>query len=310
MRIYLKKIVCATDFSDLSNHTIAYGVSLAREFKAKLYLCHVIDLSSATIYGEATFGFEPQIMRMEDYAHERLKRIMEGHEIDWEPFVTTGNAADEVMRLAEEKDMDLVITATRGRSGLKRFILGSVTEHLMRTLPCPLLTVHGPKKEPHFSIDQKIEFKRILLGADFSPDSNLAFQYALSMAQEFQAELHLVHVLEPPSYKEIPKSVEGAIEEIRKSLYKQLNDKLEAMVPSEALNWCKPKTALLAGYPDVELSKYADMQNIDLLVLGVRGHGLMESLFIGSTTERVIRKVTCAVLSVRPMNKRAPSGNQ
>ena len=310
MRMYLKKIVCATDFSDLSNHAIAYGVSLASEFKARLYLCHVIDLSSATIYGEATFGFEPQIMRMEDYAHERLKRIMAGHEIEWEPFVTTGNAADEVTRLAEEKGMDLVIAATRGRSGLKRFILGSVTEHLMRTLPCPLLTVHGPKKGHAVSIDQKIEFKRILVGADFSPDSDLAFQYGLSIAQEFQAELHLVHVLEPPVYKEIPKSVQGAREEIRKSLHQQLSDKLEAMVPVEALNWCKPKTALLAGYPDVELSKYADIQDIDLLVLGVRGHGLMGSLFVGSTTERVIRKAPCAVLSVRPMNREAKSGNQ
>jgi nucleotide-binding universal stress UspA family protein len=310
MRMYFKKIVCTTDFSDLSNHAIAYGVSLAREFKASLYLCHVIDLSSATIYGEATFGFEPQIMRMEDYAHERLKRVMAGHDIEWEPFVTTGNAADEVTRFAEEKGIDLVIAATRGRSGLKRFILGSVTEHLMRTLPCPLLTVHGPKDGPAVSIDQKIEFKRILVGADFSPYSDLAFQYGLSVAQEFQSELHLVHVLEPPIYKEIPKSVQGAREEIRKSLHKQLSDKLEMMVPVEALNWCKPKIALLSGYPDVELSKYADIQNIDLLVLGVRGHGLMESLFVGSTTERIIRKAPCAVLSVRPMVKEAVSGNQ
>ena len=309
MRMYLKNIVCATDFSDLSNHAIAYGVYLAREFKAMLYLCHVIDLSSATIYGEATFGFEPQIMRMEEYAQERLKRIMAGHKIEWEPFVTSGNAADEVTRFAEEKGIDLVIAATRGRSGLKRFILGSVTEHLMRTLPCPLLTVHGPKKGPAVSIDQRIEFKRILVGADFSPDSDLAFQYGLSMAQEFQAELHLVHVLEPPVYKEIPKSVQGAREEIRKSLHEQLSGKLEAMVPVEALNWCKPKITLLAGYPDIELIKYADIENIDLIVLGARGHGVMKSLFIGSTTERVIRNASSVVLSVRPMVKEAVSGN-
>jgi nucleotide-binding universal stress UspA family protein len=117
-------------------------------------------------------------------------------------------------------------------------------------------------------------------------------------------------MLEPPVYKEIPKSVQGAREEIRKSLHEQLSDKLERMVPVDALNWCKPKIALLAGYPDEELSKYADIQNIDLLVLGVRGHGLMESLFVGSTTERIIRKAPCAVLSVRPMIKEIMSGDQ
>ena len=303
MRMQLKKIICATDFSDLSNHAVTYGVSLASEFNAKLYLCHVIDLSSATMYGEATYGFEPQLMHMEDYAHTRLKKIMADHQIDWEPLVTTGSAADEVARLAEEKGVDMAIAATRGRAGLKRLILGSVTEHLMRTLHCPLLTVHGSEQDTAVSIGKEMEFKRILVGCDFSPDSNLAFQYGLSLAQEFQSELHLVHVIEPPIYKDVHKSDEDAREVIRKRLHKQLNDKLEEMVPVEAFNWCKPKMSLLAGYPHEELSKYADIQSIDLLVLGVRGHGLVESLFVGSTTERVIRKARCAVLSVRPIEE-------
>jgi len=123
------------------------------------------------------------------------------------------------------------------------------------------------------------------------------------LAQEFQSELHLVHVIEPPIYKDMPKSDEDEREVIRKRLHKQLNDKLEGMVPVEAFNWCKPKMSLLAGYPHEEISKYADIQGIDLLVLGVRGHGLVESLFVGSTTERVIRKARCAVLSVRPIEE-------
>ncbi|MDB9822159.1 universal stress protein [Deltaproteobacteria bacterium] len=305
----LQKIICATDFSDLSNYAVGYGVSLAREFKAKLYLCHVIDLSSVTMYGEATFAFEPQLMHMEAYARDRLKRIMAEHKIDWEPVVRTGSAADEVARLAVDKCVDMVITATRGRSGLKRLILGSVTEHLMRTLPCPLLTVRGPDLDPVSSIDKKIGFERILVGCDFSPDSHLAFQYGLSLAQEYQSELYLAHVIEPPVYKDLPESVQDARDIIRKRLHKQLNDKLEELVPIEAFNWCKPITTLLAGQPHEELSKYADIQNIDLIVLGITGHGLVESLFVGSTTERVIRKAPCAVLSVRPISQEAISGD-
>jgi nucleotide-binding universal stress UspA family protein len=299
----LEKIICASDFSDLSNYAVSYGVSLAREFKSKLYLCHVIDLSSVAMYGEAAFDFEPQLIHMEEYAHERLKRIMEEHDIDWEPKVRTGGAADEVAKLAEEKDVDMVISATRGRSGLKKLILGSVTDHLMRILPCPLLTVRGVDLNIESSIDKKIEFERILVGCDFSPDSNLALQYGLSLAQEFQSELHLVHVIEPPVYKELPKSVQDAREMIRKRLHKELNDKLEGLVPVDAFNWCKPITTLLAGHPHEELSKYADIKNIDLIVLGVTGHGLVESFFVGSTTERVIRKTPCAVLSVRPTDR-------
>jgi nucleotide-binding universal stress UspA family protein len=303
MRLRLKKIICATDFSDPANYAINYGVSLAKEFNAKLYLCHVIDLSSATLYGDATFAFETQLIHMEEYAQDRLRRLMDNYDIEWEPLVATGNAADEVMRLAEENGADMAITATRGHSGLKRLILGSVTERLMRTLHCPLLAVHRHEKQTFEPAVEEIKFKRILIGCDFSPDSNLAFEYGLSLAQEYESELHLVHVLEPPIYKEWPKTPEETREKIRKNLYEQIKEKLEAMVPLEAMNWCKPKTMLLAGQPDIELAKYAEVQGIDLIVMGVAGHGLVESFFVGSTTERVMRKAPCAVLSVRPIKE-------
>jgi nucleotide-binding universal stress UspA family protein len=301
MRMQFKKIICATDFSDLSNHAVSYGIELAREFKAKLYLCHVIDLSSATMYGEATFAFEAQYVHMEEYAHERLRRLIGENQIDWEPLVSTGRAADEITLLAEEKSVDLAIAATRGRSGLKRLILGSVTEHLMRTLPCPLMIV--PRLELNLQTEpaQAVRFKNILVGCDFSPNSTLAFQYAISLAQEFQSELHLVHVIEPPVYKDLPKSVEEARDKLRQGLHKQLKERLENMVPKEASNWCKPKIMLLAGHAHEELSKYAVVQDIDLIVLGVTGHRLVEALFVGSTTDRVVRRAPCTVLSVRPM---------
>ena len=305
MRVKLDKIICATDFSELSNHAVFYGASLARDYKAKLYLCHVIDLSSATMYGEATYAFESQLTHMEDYAHERMRRVMQKHDVDWEPVVTIGSAADEVTRIAQEKKVDLAITATRGRSGLKRLVLGSVTEHIMRSLPCPLLTVHGPGSDPALTEDNEIKFGRILVGCDFSSDSNLALEYGLGLAQEYQAHLYLVHVLEPPSYKDLPKSVHDAREKIGKSLHKKLKDQLEKLVPEEAYNWCKPKTRLLSGVAQEEIVKFADIQDIDLVILGVRGTSLVESMFIGSTTERVMRKARCSVMSIRPVNKSA-----
>ena len=72
------------------------------------------------------------------------------------------------------------------------------------------------------------------------------------------------------------------------------------MVPEEARTWCNPVTALLAGQPHEELIKYAVVNDIDLIVLGVRGHSLVETLFVGSTTDRVLRRAPCPVLSVQP----------
>jgi nucleotide-binding universal stress UspA family protein len=79
-----------------------------------------------------------------------------------------------------------------------------------------------------------------------------------------------------------------------------LEEKLYAMIPGEALNWCEPRTVLLAGQPYEELVKYAVLHKLDLMTLGFRGRGLVETLLVGSTTARVVRQAPCPVLSVRP----------
>ncbi|MFO7460828.1 MAG: universal stress protein [Desulfatiglandales bacterium] len=299
MRVLPKHILCATDFSDFSNHAIPYGIALAREFKAKLFLCHVIDLSSAAIYGEAVLALEEQQKRMTKHAHEEMERLMSKESIAWEPLITVGNAAHEIARLAAERRIDITITASHGRAGLKRLILGSVTERLMRTLPCPLLVVRSPERGFVTPADQAITLRRILVGCDFSRNSSLAFEYGLSLAQEFQADLHLVHVMQPPHYDYLRKPGEQK-QGPQRELGAELKNRLARMVPEEAQTWCKPVTVLLAGQPHEEITKYALLNDIDLVVLGVRGYGLVESLFVGSTTDRVMRRASCPVLSVQP----------
>lgn len=301
MRVLIKRILCATDFSDFSNHAIPYGIALAREFKAKLYVSHVIDLSSAAIYGEAVFALEEQQSRMTAYAHKEMTRLMGKESLDWEPLITVGNPANEIARLAADKQIDLAIAASHGRSGLKRLILGSVTERLMRTLPCPLWVVRSPERGFVSPATEAVQLKKILVGCDFSPDSSLAFEYGLSLAQEFQADLHLAHVVEPPLYDDLIKPSESR-ESFRQRLRTTVQEKLNSMIPEEARTWCNPVTALLAGQPHEELIKYALVNDMDLVVLGVRGHSLMESLLVGSTTGRVMRGAPCPVLSVQTMS--------
>ncbi len=298
MRINLKNIVCATDFSEFSDHAIPYGIALAKDFGAKLYICHIIDLPSVAIYDEAITDPISQQKRIMDYANEHIRRLISEHSIDWEPIITIGHASDEIARVAEEKRADLAIATSHGRSGLKRLILGSITERLMRTLSCPLLVVRGPEHGLVESEARGIKFQRILVGCDFSPDSDLALKYGLGLAQEFESELHLVHVIEPPVYDDLLKSLLKAEEEIQQDLRDRLKEELKKQIPEEAHNWCAPKTTLLAGQAHEELIKYAVVNDINLIVLGVRGHGLVETLLVGSTTDRVARQAPCPVLSV------------
>ena len=298
MRVQFKNILCATDFSDFSNHTISYGVALAKEFDARLFVSHVIDLSSVAIYGE--FQLDPigQQNRIMEDADAQLKELTGDQPVRWEPLITVGKPADEISRAVEEKDIDLVIAATRGRSGLKRIILGSVTERLMRTLTCPLLVVNSPEHKFVSAANHEIKLKKILVGCDFSPDSGQAFNHALSLAQEFEAELHLAHVIEPPAQPDLHKVDKPVSEEIQQDYRDFLTQKLKDMVPEEARYWCTPQTSLLEGQPYEKIVRYAETEDIDMIVLGARGHGLVKTLFLGSTTDRVVRRAPCPVLSV------------
>ncbi len=298
MRVQFKNILCATDFSDFSNNTVNYGAALAKEFDAKLTICHVIDLSSVAIYGE--FQLDPigQQNRIVEDAAAQLQELTGDQAVAWEPLITVGKPADEIARAVEDKGIDLVITATRGRSGFKRFILGSVTERLIRTLTCPLLVVRSPEHEFVKAPGEEIRLKKILVGCDFSPDSGQAFDHAVSLAQEFEAELHLTHVIEPPAQPNLIREDNLVSEKIQEDYHNLLIQKLREKVPQEAVNWCIPQTSILVGQAYEEIVKYAYTRDIDMIVLGVRGHGLVKTLFLGSTTDRVIRNSPCPVLSV------------
>jgi nucleotide-binding universal stress UspA family protein len=173
----------------------------------------------------------------------------------------------------------------------------------MRLLKCPILVLRTIEEleKPH---RQTIPFKRILVGCDFSADSDAAIECGLNMAQEFESELHLVHVVEPTAYKEhLPFPSESG-EPVPDDLHEDIRKKLSAKVPDDAMHWCDGvKTSVLVGKPYAELVRYADINDIDLIALGVRGHGMVEGLLVGSTTDRVVRRAPCPVLSVNPASK-------
>ncbi|MDJ0874005.1 MAG: universal stress protein [Desulfobacterales bacterium] len=305
MRIQFQTIVAATDLSEPSNHAIRQSVALAREFQSRLLICHVIDLPAPSMYGEAYLAPEEHLNRNLDHARRHIDEMMSGQEVRWEPRICVGQPAEEVDRIAREDQAQMVITATHGRRGLKRLLLGSVTERLMRTLPCPLLVVRGDAQAPEQLPESAIRFKRILVGCDFSPDADLALQHALSLAQEFESELHLAHVIEMPTYTDRLRPVFEHRRSSTSEIKTFMQEKLDALIPQEARHWCRASTVMLEGQPYAQLLQYASQSEIDLIVLGTRGHGVIDTMLIGSTTDRVIRRATCAVFSVSPQTQAA-----
>ncbi|OQY53221.1 MAG: universal stress protein UspA [Desulfobacteraceae bacterium 4572_89] len=324
MRIEPKKIMCALDFSDFSHLILSYGKTLAREFDAKLYICNIVsDMVMLSSHGQAYIASDAIAGERLENAQTLLENLAKEHGIEAEIIVSPGHPADDITRIAREKSIDLVIAATHGGSGIKRFLIGSVTDRLVKTIDSPLLVLCAQKDQVSFKDNLNVSIKRILVGCDFSPGSELAFTYALSLAQEFQGELHLVHVIKPEKHIEMTTSnymkIQGgdylgwnrsdfldlqknAAEEEwerRKSLSARFERQLSQMVPEESRSWCDPKITLLEGEPYTELIKYAEQKEIDMIVLGIHGRSFLEKFLVGSTTDRVISRGSCPVLAVR-----------
>lgn len=300
MKIHFQRILCATDLSDFSNSAAVQAIGMAKEFGATLYICHVIDLPMVSMHGAAFVYPEDQIEEMKTGALQQIQGLVKDSSLNWEAVVETGPVSITLCRLASEKKADLAIVSTHGRTGLKRLFLGSVTERLLRTITCPLLVVTPAEKAAGIKASFKgFGFKQILVGCDFSADSEQAVAVGFSLAQEFEAAIHLVHVVEPLAYRDtsMPEAVKT---ETFTELADSARKRMQALIPEEAHNWCNIDIACEAGKPFQVLKGYADTHQIDLIVLGVRGHSLVETMFLGSTTDRVIRGVSCPVLSVCP----------
>lgn len=320
--------MCAVDFSDFTEETLAYSVALCKKFHAKLFLVHiVIDVNTFLLHDGIAIDTALLQDKHIQNAQERLGDLIKAATIEHEIIISKGRPADEIRRLALKEKIDMVITATHGGSGINRLLIGSVTERLMKTLHCPLLVLHTRDHDLIPRSDYVMKQKKVLVGCDFSPDSKLAFDYGLSLAQEYQAELYLTHVIKPTEhielkasdyitvipgdyrawntldYFEIQKKVTKENREKISQLHSRLERQLYFMIPEECRSWCTPHTVILTGEPYKELIKYAKEQEINMIVLGIRGHTLWEKLMVGSTTDRVIRNAPCPVLAVRQMDE-------
>lgn len=292
MRMPPKKIIAAIDFSTFTDTLLSYSAALCEKYGATLLLVHVtMDVNALLEHNETALDIESLQRSNTRYAENYLKGLTEKLNAKNDVFIREGNPADEISRLALEQEADMVITNTHGRSGFKRLLIGSVTEKLMKTIHCPLLALHSPDHEPQSRTASELKLEKILVGCDFSADSKLAIDYGLNLAQAFQGDLHLAHVIKPSFSKTtLQKS---------KELRDRLEGKLNGMVPESSREGWAVQAVVLDGEPYIALMEYAQEQDIDIVVLGIRGHTLWEKLLVGSTTDRLIRQASFPVLAVR-----------
>src|SRR5882724_10524664 len=140
----VRSILLPTDFSECGNFALSYATSLARTFGARIICVHVIEPIVPTV------GYTGMTEPLEDSAERELPKIAECDEcagLDVEELIVHGEAATEIARVAKERDVDLIVIASHGRTGLGRILFGSTAEAVVRHASCPVLVVKPPQEK-------------------------------------------------------------------------------------------------------------------------------------------------------------------
>lgn len=298
--IDLQRILFPCDFSDASEHARDHAAALARTYRAELIGLHVFPAAPMPL---GDFAYLPPPPRLAPDVRGRLlgdlQRFLapaESSDSAVQLMVLEGDPTWEILSQARETDADLIVAGTHGRQGLQRWVLGSVTEKLVRRAPCPVLTV-SPRSGPPNAPGQ-VRFERILAAVDFSQGSLHALRWALDIATEMDSRLLLVHALEG-FVEDEGRLLNPALREYREALTEDAIARLAAAVPADARPFCSIEERVVTGTAYKRILAIAEAERVDLIVMGAHGRSALDLLFVGSATHHVIRAAACPVLTVR-----------
>ena len=278
--INIKRILCPTDLSPYSANAVRYALALSRAHDAELILLYCTD----SLAGQ-------------EELNDCLLDHIEPADASYRLAIAPPDHVDEsIMTHAQAESADLIVMRSRRRPH-RAALLGSTAESVCRSAPCPVLVMHSDERE-FVNDDLRVDLKRILVAYDFSDYAEVALKYGLSIAQEHQAELHLLHVLPPRSVNE-PEIAWYPIK--GESAYHTAARRLQRVIPAEVHLWCAVKTSVSEGQPYREILNYAENNEIDLISVGAHGAEFGMRALFGSNVDRVLRQAPCPVLVARPL---------
>jgi len=293
------RILCPIDFSDASVHAADLATPIARWYKARIAALHV--LSAPVVVPDVILagGSVDEVTLRAALATRFSEACRAGIGVD--VLLEPGSPAAVIVDRAASLPADLIVMGTHGTSGFQHLMLGSVTERVLRKAACPVLTV-----PPRAQATSRIPFRRLLCAIDFSDSSIAALQFASSLAVESDARLTLLHVLEwpweePPAPKldDLPAEQGAALAEYRRYREKSALMRLDGLLPDAMRLSDRCVARLSNGKPHVQILDAAAEERSDLIVIGVHGRNPFDMMVFGSTTNQVVRRASCPVLTLR-----------
>jgi nucleotide-binding universal stress UspA family protein len=295
------KILIPLDRSDLAEQAVEPALALGQPHETSFILLHVPspvlipapDLSKSMPY--AYHGQDLPHMEGQEY----LNRIKYSHRDNDFLFVNRmyeGDPASAIVDCAKAENVDLIVMTTHGRSGLSRWVYGSVTEKVLSNAPCPVLALHQPRPMKH-----------VLITLDGSQLAESALVPGLEIAKQLDATVTLMKVAGEPEPVDILATEQLNQYEAGLGTHMATRNAAE-----ESLAYLQMfertyqdmgvmmTTAVSEGNAADNILKFADDADVDLIVMATHGHTGLRRWVYGSVTEKVLRRTTANILVVRP----------
>ena len=277
----IKKILVPTDFSETGLLALEHASFLARLVKADLILHHVLPLN------EYYFEIPEPIMRIDN--HDEINKVVDQKlaEVANEtrtnfgimPRVmsTRGKIANEVMQIAQEEKIDLIVMGTHGASGFEELLIGSNAHKVVTLAPCPVITVQTHAK--------KLGFTNIVLPIDRSLHSREKVAYAIDMANIYQSKIHVLGLLDSEEPEENDK-LQIVLDQVQHAL-----EKAEVIFSRQTVHG-----KVLAA----EALRYAESVDADLIMIMTDHESALTGLFMGPMAKQIVNHSRIPVLSLKP----------
>lgn len=300
-----RKILVAMDFSEPADAALCRAIDLAGPGGSEVTVAHVLENVAGAVAGtsfEAHWRIPPEDLhraeaKLRRRAEERLAHVLapyQGGAIPVRSEVLVGVPFVELTRLVQKGGHDLVLVGTSGISALKRVLVGSTAERLVRKCPCPVWVVKPRHTGP---------LRSVLAPVDFTDVSGKCLELAAALARQTGADLHVVHVITPADDEvvQLPEDVARLDvrlqrREVRQAAGRVMSEFVQKHVPGEY----EVEERVSVGVPWKGINLVAKRVNADLIVMGSVGRTGLPGFIIGNTAEKVLRHCDRPLLAVKP----------
>ena len=300
--VALKSILVAFDFSEASQKPLRHALAVARHYKAKFYLAHVVSNLGYTIAGPEALNLALEKSQREAQELER-KLLASGAlaGLQYEFLVLEGNVCEQLEGVIQEKQVDLVVVGTHGRGTLGKLVLGSTAEQIFRRANCFVDTV-GPGSGKDSLVEKTAGVRPFLFATDFGSASLHALPYAISFADHFGAKLYMLHVLPAAPIPEgFHWSTAGDLMQMRAKARQATLERLEELAAQAGATVTKPEFLVEFGIASDQILRASHNLQADLILLGMNRSAHVEtaSHLPGAVAYKVVCGAHCPVVTIK-----------